>query len=280
MPADADRPAVVEARVAAGLRAAHQEVARPVAEDQVRDHLLPGPVDLHGGARLEPALARDELLEALEAVRSDAQPARVGHDRGPRDHEHAARPSVTRPAPLGPLWVEHPSSRLEPLPDLPRVDALVTGVQQVEPGVDGVPERAQALARPTAAFVARIPAPISGSPRASRVMSRQPVAVSSRAVGQVRAPSGAGDALDQRRGEDEREMADRGDRGIVLVCGHGDGPRADRRRECLDTVDVDRPGELGWHDDPRPADEQVRGRSRDAARFPGRPSDARRRTAA
>ena len=42
--ADTDRPTVVEARVGSGPAALHQEVARAVPDDEIRDHLLPARV--------------------------------------------------------------------------------------------------------------------------------------------------------------------------------------------------------------------------------------------
>ena len=87
VPADADRPAVVEPGVAAGPRPAHQEVALAVAQDEVRDHLLERRVDLHRGPRLEPAFGVDRGEERLDAVRPDAGPAGAGDDRRARHDE-------------------------------------------------------------------------------------------------------------------------------------------------------------------------------------------------
>src|SRR4051812_13293924 len=84
---DPDRPAVVQPDVAAGARPPHQEVARPVAEDQVRDHLLPAAVRLHLGARSELAIPGHDPLEAVEANARHAVPSGISHQRRPRDDE-------------------------------------------------------------------------------------------------------------------------------------------------------------------------------------------------
>ena len=59
VPAHADRPAVVEARVAAGPGPAHEEPALAVAQDEVRDHLLVAGVLLGVAPSKEAAFLRD-----------------------------------------------------------------------------------------------------------------------------------------------------------------------------------------------------------------------------
>src|SRR3989304_2021266 len=84
---DADREAIVQAGVPPGPRPAHQEVVRTVAQDEVRDHLLPASIHLSGGPPAEPALPVDEGLERLRVGRPDPRPARGVHDDGAREAE-------------------------------------------------------------------------------------------------------------------------------------------------------------------------------------------------
>src|SRR6185503_17542997 len=163
--ADPDRPQVVQARVAAGLRPAHQEVARAVTEHEVRDHLLPRPVAFHLAPATElPVLCHEGFERRAGQVATDAVPARVRHQDLPRDHQDD-------------LVVTHCGGSASALRAASRRSRSASGL--------GCPSRARsqssmasrkALRRAATAalFVARIPAPMSGSPRASRVMSLQP----------------------------------------------------------------------------------------------------------
>ena len=125
-----------------------------------------------------------------------------------------------------------------------------------EPAVERVAQRRGAARRSPSAFVAMMPAPISTSPRASLVIPCQPPAASGpRPASPAGRPSPPGDRLDERRRDDERQVADRGDGGVVLGGRHLDG-RAPQARAG-----------------PRPARDRPAG-----ARSPGRRPTAGRRT--
>src|SRR5439155_14254652 len=166
--ADADRPQIVEARVAAGLRPPHQEVARSVAKDQVRDHLFPRPVALHLASWSEFARPRNQRLEvrAGHAVAAKATPAGVGHQRTARDDQNelvVAHPSVAALS-----SARAASSRAC------RAPASIVSVRR-----RSIHESCPSLStarRPATnvAFVARMPAPISVSLLARLVAGRQP----------------------------------------------------------------------------------------------------------
>ena len=127
-----------------------------------------------------------------------------------------------------------------------------------------------------AAFRLRIPVPISTSPRATRVPLAQPPAASRSAAarsGSVR------ERLGERRRDHERQVADRGDRPVVVRRRHPDrsrGAGGDQRLHPGDRLLV---GRRGRDDHPRPVREQAgvrRARSRSSR---ARRADARRRTA-
>ena len=88
----------------------------------------------------------------------------------------------------------------------------------------------------------------------------------------------AGDRLDERRREDERQVADRGDRRVVLGRRHPHR-HAPRTRAASASTRRHGLGVRGRDDDPRPADEQVRRSAPEAGRSRGPPSGGRRRTA-
>ena len=96
--ADADRPAVVEPRVAAGARPAHEEPALAVAEHEVRDHLLVG-----------------RVLLGVAAAHEEARPAR--RPRGPPPGRPAGRrasPRSSRSAARGTTRTRSSGSPIRP----------------------------------------------------------------------------------------------------------------------------------------------------------------------
>ena len=104
-------------------------------------------------------------------------------------------------------------------------------VELGEPAIDRVAIGAQAVRRRGRAFVARMPAPMSRSPRARRVMSRQPLAASGRAIGP--APL----AMPRRRSRRAPRRAMSGRWLIAATAGscsrrHPDRPRADGARRA------------------------------------------------
>ena len=76
-----------------------------------------------------------------------------------------------------------------------------------------------------------------------------------------------GDALDERGGRDQRQVADGGDGQVVIDRGHRDRPRPGRGRERLDAARRAPPRPSAGTIDPRPVDEQVRGRRAHAGRL-------------
>src|SRR6185503_18058333 len=170
--ADADRPQVVEPRVAAGLRPAHEEVARAVAQDEVRDHLLPRAVAFHLATRPELAVGGDERLElwAGHEIGADAAPAGIGHQDVPRHDQHE-------------LVVAHGVSRSSRARRARASSSRITSASapsKVNQSIHVWSALRRATRRSAMAswLVATIPAPISGSPLARRVMSAQPDAAS------------------------------------------------------------------------------------------------------
>ena len=113
-------------------------------------------------------------------------------------------------------------------------------------------------------------------------MSRQPPAARPAACGQSArgAPCRTAHGLDERRGEDQRQVADRGDRGVVLRRVHRDRPGAAGARQRGHDVRV------AVAAPPRRARSPTAGRRTGRRRTPrsracrGRPSDGRRRTGA
>ena len=77
--------------------------------------------------------------------------------------------------------------------------------------------RSRSRAAIAAAFVAAISVPIVTSPRARRVVSRQPVAASAgrRRASPPRSSRAAGDGLHERDGGEQRQVADRRDEAVV-----------------------------------------------------------------
>ena len=169
--ADADRLAVVQPRVRPGPGPAHQEPALAVAQDEVRDHLLEGGVRLHlpAAADSAPSRSSDRRANASRSVGPDAVPAR----HRPAIDERAGRRGPAR------------RSRR------PRSSALARGRQARRDGAASSSgaaaaargRRASRRARPgtsrsgrrsPARSSRRSPRPSPTSPRASRVMSRQP----------------------------------------------------------------------------------------------------------
>ena len=89
---DPDRPKVVETRVAPGSRPAHKERPVTVAEDHVRDQLLPGGVALHLRSRSELPCALDRGEPFDDVVRHDAVPRdRPGRDATRHDEDELVR---------------------------------------------------------------------------------------------------------------------------------------------------------------------------------------------
>ena len=88
MPADPDRPALVETRVSPGTRATHEEEAPPIAQDEVWDDLLPGRIQLGLGSRAIGALGRDEIEVRADVAVEDAVPPVVPHQAGSWQAEH------------------------------------------------------------------------------------------------------------------------------------------------------------------------------------------------
>src|SRR5829696_790509 len=176
--ADADRPQVVQARVAAGLRAPHQEPPLSVAQHEVRDHLLVRRVLLGIAAAEEESVSADSLEGVLESIRPDAEPSVPGDDRFPGDDEHLLVRAAHYASPA-------------------RRRARAAAKRSWSAGSCG-PCLASRRARPSAmtrwrsrsrvastwAFLAAIPAPIVASPLASRVIESQPPAASASAHGQ------------------------------------------------------------------------------------------------
>ena len=162
---------------------------------------------------------------AVEAVGRHPVPGGVAGQGRPRHDEdqliHAAPP---RGAP-GRLRADRPA---RPRPGRPDARARRASRRSTA-------RRSRSRAATARPFVARIPAPIAGVPaapagscRASRRRRGRPPAASP-----ARRARGTADGLDQRRGEDQREVADRGDGRVVLgrrPSRTGRAPQARARR--------------------------------------------------
>ena len=133
-------------------------------------------------------------------------------------------------------------------------DARRRPFRRVRPGRSSSASQASSTARRSrsraaiaGAFVTAIAAPIAGSPRATRVESRQPPAPPRRRPAARRSrPIGSpgrrsGDGLDERRRDDQRQVADPGDRAVVGRRVHPDDPRPARPGELATRVDVRAP---------------------------------------
>ena len=170
----------MQSRVATCRRPLHQEVARAIAKDEVRDDLLERGVALHLGPRLVASVALDRSDERRRARRFGGRttPAPSGTaDRGT---------TKTRSSLMSRPFLE-PRLRAPPgAPGSPRSSGP-SGALELEAPVARGRRRGRAAGRASAAaFVTAMPAPIAGSPRARRVMSRQPPAASPAAIGQSR----------------------------------------------------------------------------------------------
>jgi hypothetical protein len=111
---------------------------------------------------------------------------------------------------------------------------------------------------------------MSASPRASRVASRQPDAARATAVGRRRLPRRARSRLHERRGGNDRQVADHRDGRVVRGGVHSDRARTGGARQLLDPLDGDGVGRIARDHDPRAPDEQVRRRRLEPARLPAR----------
>ena len=230
--ADADRPQVVQPRVAAGSRPAHQEPALAVAQDQVRDHLLVGAVllgdrPIHEHARRAP---RPRAPRRTPSRRTPVQPgAGTMASRGTTRTRSPATPTFRpRPRPCRARTPAAGGSRPRPAPPSPSRSAS-------QPSITARTSRSRAAI--SAALVAAIPAPISTSPRASRVMLAQPPAARAAAAGQSGrgSPIGPATASTSAADSDQRQVADRGHAPVVLVGRHPHDPRAAGGGQRLDT---------------------------------------------
>ena len=210
MPTDADRPAIVEPRVATGPGAAHQEVALAFAQD-IWDHLLERRVDLHRRPWLEPSLGPTVARNASTPCRPDARPAwSVDHRRAGDDEDELILRGRHRPPPRrsrASRWRAAASRRAMRSASGPSARS-----RSASHGESRTSQSSRSRAAIAGAFVA-IPVPIATSPRARRVTppTRSPRfrgLVPLRPVGTAHL---AGHRLNERRGEDERKMADRGD---------------------------------------------------------------------
>jgi len=85
MATDADRPAVVKASVATATGALHEEEPSPVAQQQIRDDLLPGGVVLGLGPGPVGSLRRDDGKVAADVPGRHAPPRGVAQDALARD---------------------------------------------------------------------------------------------------------------------------------------------------------------------------------------------------
>ena len=189
MAAHPNRPAVVQPPVDPGPGALHQEPCLAIAQDEVRDHLLEGGVRLHLRPRPVRAVGGDQLVEpggvrcAKPAERPVGEGAIARNDEDLLDiarglaHDSASRSRASR-------------SRVANGATSGSSDAAAR-VEVGEPAVEHAPNVANAARERDAAFVAAIAAPISTSPFARRVVSRQPFAESRRTASQSsrRSPS-------------------------------------------------------------------------------------------
>ena len=244
--ADPDRPPIVETPVRPAAGPLHEEPARTVAQDEVRDDLLERRVDLHRRTRREPPARGDDLEDALGARGPDPVPARPGHDElAGHDVDLLGGPGLDR----------HGSSRRRAASNR-AASASTSGSAASSRAAHSA--RPAEIARTAAAisgpFVAAIPAPMSGAPR------REPGHVAPAAGGQrpgERPVGPTGHRLDERRRHDERGMADRRDRPVVGGRIQPDRLRPGRPGEALDPIHVGRRGVGARTDDPGPVDEQV-----------------------
>ena len=281
--ADADRPAIVEPRVAAGPGAAHEEVARPVAQDEVRDDLLVARVRLGRRPRREAALGGDDVQRtALEAGRRTPRQPGSAHDRGRAARRGPAPRSLTSAVPRG-------------APARPRagLGARPSSGRPSGPSPRGASSQSSSGRAQVAQAGRR-------SPRRSWPRCRRPSpgrrgrGASCRASRSPRGPGGRGQSgapAPPVRRPPPRRARRRATSGRWLIaatarvvvgggpCGTGCAPQA--RASASTARDVGLVGaRSAGDDDPRPAPEQLRRRRRRTRSSRGRPSGGRRRTAA
>ena len=231
---------------------------------------------LHPVARLVPPVALEGRDEGLEPVGPKPVPARLVDDRVARHHEDVlvAHRDFSR--------IALAAARRE------RRGLLVGAIGPVELGLPGVQHAAQ-VAQPRAQL-GRVRDRDRGAHR--RVAACDAGRVAPAAGGQSRGdrPLGTcgrarlgvagsdGDGLDQRRGDDERQMADRGHGTIVGARIHLDDHRPGRPRRARSRVRC-RSGRRG-HPGRRPTGDRRTGPRRmpRSRRSPGRPSGGHRRT--
>ena len=148
---------------------------------------------------------RDERREPIKAVGPQPVPARRVRQRRRAGRRGPARRSSLRPgARVGPgrpaAGRRSPARR-----DRRRAPGRPASRR-------GPPGRRGSVGARASALVTAIPVPIATSPRARRVMSRQPPAVSAGTNGRSGSPTRiarASDGLDERGGEDQRQVARR-----------------------------------------------------------------------
>ena len=83
MAANADRVAIVQSLVAAGARAAHQEQPITVAQDYIRNDLLPIRICFRIGSRPKAAVRSDGGKVIVEGALCHAAPAKAARNVGP-----------------------------------------------------------------------------------------------------------------------------------------------------------------------------------------------------
>ena len=212
--ADPDRPAVVEPAVGpARVRCMRNQRGPSRRTRYGMTCLNAGSTSIAGRGSNRPARAIAARIASAPSVRIPSQPG-AGHDERARDDvdqlvdagaDHRPRAAVGRPRTVR-----------------RRCGRIGSGRARARPATRRARPRSPAApAAISAAFVAAIPAPIAGSPPASRVMSRQPPAASDRAERPVRA---GGHGLDEGRGDDERRWLIAATAAIVGRRIEPDGP--------------------------------------------------------
>ena len=188
----------------------HQEVARSVAHDEVRDHLLPARIGLDVRSQLELALEGDRLEHAGQVLGPDAVPATArDHRRAGHDQDLLAQAAA---GPTGRSAGPAAQARSIPLRGGSRIDRVASSLEVGQPVVELGAQRAQT------------PGKLRGvrrrDPRAHRLIApgqaggAQP-ASRGQPLGE-RPVLGGADGLDEGRGDDEGQVADRGDGPVVL----------------------------------------------------------------
>ena len=275
VPAHADGPAVVEPRIAAGLRAAHEEPALAVAQDEVRDDLLVRRVLLGVPAAHEAPLARRPSPAPRRGRRAGRQPALA--------RRRAAARGTTRTCSSGSAHQRGSSRRASRRRSRrSRAAPRIGAVRRLE-------ERRASASMPLSVGAQHGRRPprrswrdLGAHRRVAAGQARRVPPARGRQRGRGRPVrsgriAGARDRLDERDRREQRHVADRGDEAVVARRRPARPGRAPQASASARTSAGSPPPEA-FGDHPRPVAEQRRRRRRRSRSSRGRPSGARRRT--